>query len=127
MALVQYNGQNVLNCGLARGGFVRILPGINECDAHDLETILKLPSIIARVEKGLLKVLDDGKSQGKKSVEEMIAMIPKIVDKKLLNKIIKTDGRPAVIDAAKNQLSLIEVKAEDKAKDQDDEQPMHFN
>ena len=126
MALVQYNGQNVLTCGLARGGWVRFLPGINECDANDLEAILKVPVVAWRVEQGIIKVLDDGKSQGKKSAEEMIAMIPKIVDKKLLNKIIKTDGRPAVIEAAKNQLSLIEVKVEDKAKDQDDG-PMHFN
>lgn len=126
MALVQYNGQNVLTCGLARGGWVRFLPGINECDANDLEAILKVPVVAWRVEQGIIKVLDDGKSQGKKSVEEMIAMIPKIVDKKLLNKITKTDGRPAVIEAAKNQLSLIEVKVEDKAKDQDDG-PMHFN
>lgn len=126
-ALVQYTGNNVLSCGLARGGFVRILPGITEMDANDLENILKLPSVAARVEKGVLKVIDDGKSAGKKSVEETIAMIPKIFDKKLLNKLIKTDGRPAVIEAAKNQLSLIEVKAEDKAKGQDDEQPMHFN
>lgn len=126
MALVEYKGTNLLNCGLTRGGFLRILPGINECDANDLETILKLPSIIARVEKGLLRVIDDGKSSGKKSVEETLAMIPKIVDKKLLNKLIKTDGRPAVVEAAKNQLSLIEVKVEEKAKDLDDE-PMHFN
>ncbi len=103
------------------------MPGINEVDANDLETIMKLPSVKAREEKGLIKVIDDGKSAGKKSVEETVAMIPKIFDKKLLNKIIKTDGRPAVIEAAKNQLSLIEVKADDKAKGQDDEQPMHFN
>lgn len=126
MALVQYNGQNVLTCGLARGGWVRFLPGINECDSAELEMVLQLPVVQWRVDKGILKVLDDGKSQGKKSVEEMIAMIPKIVDKKLLNKIMKTDGRPAVIEAAKNQLSLIEVKVEEKAKDQEDG-PMHFN
>ena len=83
MALIQYNGNNLLNCGLARGGFVRILPGINEVDAN-------------------------------------------IVDKKLLNKLIKTDGRPAVIEAAKAQLASFDVKPEDKAKDLDDE-PMHFN
>ena len=126
MALVQYNGQNVLTCGLARGGWVRLLPGINECDSTDLESILKVPVVAWRVEKGIIKVIDDGKAQGKKPIEEIVAMIPKIVDKKLLNKIIRTDGRPAVIDAAKNQLSLIEVKAEDKAKDQEDG-PMHFN
>lgn len=126
MALIQYNGNNLLNCGLARGGFVRILPGINEVDANDLETILKLPSIAHRVKEGILKVIDDGKSAGKKSVEEMIGMMPKIVDKKLLNKIIKTDGRTAVIEAAKAQLASIEIKVEDKAKDLDDE-PMHFN
>lgn len=127
MALVQYNGSNILSCGLTKGGFVRILPGINECSAQDLEEISKLPSVKHRIDKGLLKILDDGKSgAGKKSVEEMLEMILKIFDKKLLNKIIRTDGRAQVIDAAKNQLALIEVKAEDKAKDQDDE-PMHFN
>lgn len=126
MALVQYNGQNVLTCGLSRGGWVRFLPGINECDNNDLEAILKIPVVEWRVDKGIIKVIDDGKSQGKKNIEEMVSMIPKIIDKKLLNKIIKTDGRSTVIEAAKNQLSLIEVKVEDKAKDQDDG-PMHFN
>ena len=127
MALVQYNGNNILSCGLVKGGFVRILPGINECSAQDLEEISKLPSVAHRIEKGLLKILDDGKSNaGKKPVEEMLEMILKIFDKKLLNKIIKGDGRSQVVEAAKAQLALIEVKAEDKAKGQEDES-MHFN
>lgn len=126
MALVQYAGMNVLSCGTIRGDFIRILPGINELEANDLESILKLPSIKARVESGLLKIIDDGKSSGKKSVDETLAMIPRIVDKKLLNKLIKTDGRPQVVEAAKNQLALIEMKVEDKPKAQNDEQ-QHFN
>lgn len=125
-ALIQYNGNNVLNCGLIKGGFLRILPGINSCDAKELEEVLKLRSVKARVDSGLLKIIDDGKSNaGKKSVEELVSMMPKIFDKKLLAKIIRTDGRAPVTDAAKAQLALIEVKAEEK--DKEDVSTMHFN
>lgn len=126
MALVQYNGNNILNCGLIKGGFVRILPGINECDSKELEEVLKLRSVKWRLDQGILKVLDDGKThEGKRSVDDLVAMMPKIFDKKLLNRFVRTDGRQPVIDAAKMQLGLIELKVEDK--DKEDVSTMHFN
>ena len=125
MALIQYTGLNVLSCGTPKGDFIRILPGINEIDDKDLQSILQLPSIIARQTKGVLKIISQGKKE-KESQEDILDMIPKIFDKKLLNKLIKTDTRPQVIDAAKAQLDLIQAKKEVKEVE-NDEQPQHFN
>lgn len=129
MALVQYNGNNILTCGLAKGGFVRILPGINECTFQELEEIKNLPTVAYRIEKGILTIIDGGKADIKENPEkEMLAMMEKVYDKRLLKKIIRTESRANVVKAAEKQLALIEAKAEDKEKSSgEDDGQLHFN
>jgi hypothetical protein len=52
-------------------------------------------------------MMDAQGKDGKRSVEDMLTYIPKIMDVKLLKKIIDTDGRDKVIFAARDQLEAI--------------------
>jgi hypothetical protein len=59
---------------------------------------------------------DNVGKDGKRSIDEMLEYIPKIIDTKLLKKIIQSDGREKVIVAAKSQLD--NIKNPPKAKEQ---------
>lgn len=124
MALLQYHGMNVLSVGLKEGGVVQLLPGVNEVDDEKFEVIKGHPHFAARMRDGKITVLSvpSKEGDGKQSVEEMLGYIPKIFDTKLLKKLIKSDGRKPVVDAAQKQLDLI--AAPKKPQEKEDE---HFS
>lgn len=110
MALIQYHGINVITAGVAGGGdAVRIMPGVNQLDDDVLKKLKTHPSFAARVRDGKIQILDDVKTtkDGKTTVEEMLRLIPKMFDTKLLKKIMKEDGRSEVVEAARDQMAVI--------------------
>ena len=99
MALVKYSGLNVYTCNDQR-----FLPGVNEVEGGVLKTLLQNPLFKARVDTGTITIFDDPKdSDGKMSARDVLRHIPNMYDKKLLEKLITTDGRPKVVEAAKEQ------------------------
>jgi hypothetical protein len=120
MALVKYNGKNVLGVSL-KTGLVRIMPGVNEVGDHDLTLMKAHPLLKARIDKGLVQILQDAPSKdGKRSVEEMLQLMPNIFDIKLLKKLIDTDGRAPVVKAAQQQLDAIKNPSKAKAEAEDE-------
>ena len=125
MALVNYLGTNIITVALEKLNKVTLMPGINEVDNAEFEKMLQNPSFNERIKNGKIIVLDDGKSQVNRTAADMINLIPKIYDVKLLQKIIKTDGRDDVVKAAKQQMDLLKVKPDDKKVEKSDVE--HFN
>jgi len=119
MALVRYNGKNILYYNFKTA----IMPGINELDAGVLDAMRQHKIFKHHFDEGRLVVVEEDPKvekplkDGKRAVQEMLKLIPEMFDKKLLEKIIKTDGRPAVISSAKEQLHKLTVQAEDEEKD----------
>lgn len=89
---------------------VRFLPGVNEVTEEEFSVISKHPVFDSLLDSGKLVVLDEPKGKdGLRTVKEMLNIISKMYDVKLLKKIISTDGRAEVIDAARAQLEYISV------------------
>jgi len=121
MALINYTGKNVLGVCLKGGEIIRFLPGINEVDDEKLQNVKAHPLFQARVSKGLIQIMAENLGKdGKRSIEDMIEHIPKIVDVKLLKKIIDTDGRDRVVKAAQEQLGKIKNPSKAKAEESDE-------
>lgn len=120
MALVKYTGKNVLGILLKDGGIFRFMPGVNEVAEATLAEMKAHPLFKRRIEKELIQILHEKTdADGKTAVNEMLANIPNIFDVRLLKKIIDSDGRKAVVNAAKTQLDLIKnPKKEDDVKDE---------
>ena len=113
MALVKYNGKNVYYCNFTS----RLMPGINEIPEGELKALLLHPLFQHRVEEGIIVIIPespDKEADGKKSVKEMMKLIPQIYDHAYLSRIIDEDGREKVIDAAKKQLHKISHQAEEE-------------
>ena len=125
MALINYLGTNIVTVALDKLAKVTIMPGINEIENSEYEQMIKNPSFKERISNGKIIVLDDGKTQVNRSIADMLNLIPKIYDVKLLQKIIKTDGRDEVIKSAKQQMDLLKVKPDDKKVEKSDVE--HFN
>lgn len=125
MALINYLGTNIITVALEKLNKVTLMPGINEVDNAEFEKMVQNPSFNERIKNGKIIVLDDGKSQVNRTAADMINLIPKIYDVKLLQKIIKTDGRDDVVKAAKQQMDLLKVKPDDKKVEKFDVE--HFN
>lgn len=122
MALVNYTGKNVFGTMLAEGEIIRLMPGINEVEDESLKRMKEHPLFQSRLNLGLVQIMQENlEKDGKRSVNEMLKNIPQIFDTKLLKKIIETDGRERVIQAARDQLDLI--KNPSKAKEAESE---HF-
>lgn len=120
MALVQYTGRNVFGVGLKGGVLMRLLPGVNEVQDEVLNQAKAHPLFMARVNKGIVKILQDSVGKdGKRSVEDMLTYIPNIFDVKLLKKIMDNDGRSPVIQAAQYQYDTIKNPAKAKADKED--------
>lgn len=126
MALIRYNGKNILyyNFKLA------IMPGVNELKVGVLERMLKHSGFKHRFESGVLQVIEDdpknephskelNRKGNNKFYDEMLKLIPEMFDKKLLERIIKTENRAPIVEAAKSQLYKISIKAEDEEKSKD--------
>ncbi len=113
MALVKYNGKNVYYCNFTS----RLMPGINEIPEGELKALLLHPLFQFRIEEGLIVILpesQDTEADGKKPVKEMMKLIPQIFDHAYLNRIIDSEDRDKVIDAAKKQLHKISHQAEEE-------------
>jgi hypothetical protein len=120
MALVKYNGKNVLGIGI-KTGLTRIMPGINEVADDTLNLMKAHPLFQARVSKGLIQILQDSVGKdGKRPVEEMLQLMPNITDIKLLKKLIDSDGRAPVVKAAQSQLDAIKNPSKAKAEAEDE-------
>ncbi len=124
MALVNYNGKNVLGvCKPVSGDIVRLLPGINEVDNEDLKIMKAHPLFQSRMKAGMVQIMaEPADKDGKRTVDEMLTNIPKIFDLKLLKKIVETDGRDKVVQAAREQMEKIKNPSKAKA----DEEDEHF-
>lgn len=121
MALVNYNGKNVLGTCLPGGEIIRLLPGINEVVNDDLKIMKMHPLFQTRMNKGLIQIMaEPADKDGKRSVDEMLTNIPKIFDVKLLKKIIETDGRDKVVHCAREQLDMIKNPSKAKANEEDE-------
>ncbi|CDZ81871.1 hypothetical protein BN1013_02407 [Candidatus Rubidus massiliensis] len=113
MALVKYNGKNVYYCNFTS----RLMPGINEIPEGELKALLLHPLFQWRVEEGIVVIIPEStekEADGKKSIKEMMKFIPQIYDHAYLNRIIESDGRDKVVDAAKKQLHKISHQAEEE-------------
>lgn len=115
MALLNYKGLNIFTVGLVGCENAVLMPGINEIEDNVMVKLKQHPNFNARVKNGLIQLIEDVKvdKEGKKSEGDLLAMIPRIFDGKLLRKIIKEDGRASVMEAAKNQLDIILGKKEE--------------
>lgn len=120
MALMTYTGLNVVTVNLSGNDSVKILPGVNEIEDDLIENFKKHPSVAQRLKDGKFIILSEGKADRKKSVEDMLAYIPKIYDTRLLKKIIKEDGREDVVGAAKKQLDTIVVSKKEEVKEENE-------
>lgn len=110
MALLHYHGLNVLTIGLPTGGSVQLLPGVNEVEDEKFAQVKLHPHFKARVkDKKISVMLENKEEEGKQTVDQMLGYIPNIYDVKLLKKIIKTDGRDKVVEAAEKQLNAISM------------------
>ena len=117
MSIVRYNGKNILYFNFT----TRIFPGVNELEKGVLDSLLKHSGFKPRFEKGILVIIEPdekapekGKNESKRSIDEMLKLIPDIFDVKLLERIVKSDGRSKVVNEAKKQLYKLSVKAEDE-------------
>lgn len=120
MALVKYSGLNVYTCNDQR-----FLPGVNEIEGGVLKTLLLNPFFKARVESGKITIFDDLKEpDGKMPAKDILRHIPNMYDKALLEKLVASDGRPKVVEAAKEQLAKISMPKSDEVKKETNEQ--HF-
>jgi hypothetical protein len=121
MAFVKYSGLNILTCNGQR-----FLPGVNEVDGGVLKALLLHPLFKARVDSGKITIFEEPNkdSEGKMPIKELLRHIPNMYDKQLLEKLVATDGRAKVVEAAKEQLVKISVPKEEEKKKEADEQ--HF-
>jgi hypothetical protein len=116
MVLLQNTQSRIFNIGLQdKYGTITLLPGINEIDRERYDMFEHHPMFQARVRDGIIKILDDVRigPDGKKSINDMLKLMPKIYDTKLLKKIIREDGRDTVINAAKDQLEAVSPSKKD--------------
>lgn len=120
MAFVKYSGLNILTCNGQR-----FLPGVNEVEGGVLKTLLQHPLFKARVAAGKITIFEEPNkdSDGKMPIKEILRHIPNMYDKPLLEKLISTDGRAKVVEAAKEQLIKVSVPQEEVKKKESDE---HF-
>ena len=116
MPLINYTKVNALTVHFGDCEPCCFLPGINQVSDAHFERLMVHPSFKNLVDQGKAIILRESKhKQRKQEVNERISYIPKIFDTKLLRKIIKEDGRQAVIDAAKEQLeSIVLTKSKDE-------------
>jgi len=101
MALVRYNGKNIYSC---EG--VTLLPGINKIEGGKLESVLKNPFFLLRVEKGIIVIIKEYK-RPKLENRQLVELMPEIYDVKLLKKYIETNEDEEVVESAKKQLEII--------------------
>lgn len=123
MALVKYNGKNVFGVS-SKAGMTRFIPGVNEIADETLTFVKAHPLFQARVNKGIFEILQDSVGKdGKRTVEDMLTLIPSIFDLKLLRKLIDNDGRAPVVTAAQLQYDVIKNPNKSKEESNKDE---HF-
>lgn len=117
MALINYLGKNLFTINAVGCEPVRFVPGINEITEKELDCIQKHPGFQGKIDDGSIILLSDKKigTDGKRSVAEMLECIPKILQSKLLKKIIDQDGRDQVIRAAQAQLDFLNMPKSEKS------------
>lgn len=108
MVLVNYTGLNVFTLNAVGAEPIRLLPGINEISAQQLAAAEKHPAFESFKDAGKIVVLNETRD-GERTVKEMIGIINKTFDTKLLKQILAKDKREAVQKAASAQLELISV------------------
>ena len=123
MVFVIYNGKNIFTVAFGLTDNIVLLPGVNELSDEEVAKMKAHPLMKPRFENDIVKILEPSKlgADGKRSVKEMLEYIPKIFDSKLLKKIIESDGRDQVVQAARGQLDTIKGK-----KKEDIEEDAHF-
>lgn len=122
MPILKYNGKNSFTYHvedvsteskktLAVSGLtIRLRPGVNEVSDKELTAMKRHEFFGIHLASGTIQILLDSELEAdKKSVNEMLGIINKCYDPKLLNKIIVEDERQEVIEAAKKQLDTFKV------------------
>lgn len=115
MPLINYCGMNLHTINAVGCEPVRLIPGVNEVSESSLEAIRKHPAFNALIENKKVIVMEIKSPDGKRSIQDMLEIIPKTFDTKLLKKIISQDGREVIVEAAKAQLdTIVTPKKDDK-------------
>ena len=103
MVGLMYNAKNVYSCC-----GIRLLPGFNEVEDGLLKTALNVPLFKWRIEQGIIQIIKSEKQKaGRKSYDQMIELMPKVFDVKLLKRYIKENKNEKLVQAAEKQLEKI--------------------
>jgi hypothetical protein len=114
MAYINYTGQNVFTFNAVGAEPVQFVPGINEITSAQLDAISLHPAFKSFVDDEKLIVLPETKGKdGERPVKEMLGLIAKMYDAKLLRKLIQADSRAEIQKAAQEQLDSISVPKKD--------------
>lgn len=108
MVLVKYNAKNVYRCCN-----IRLLPGVNDVDAKDLEKACTVPLFKWRVDNGIIEIIKPKVENQEPSVKELIDLMPHIYDVKVLKKHIKQKVDSKLVKEAKKQLKKIEAEGKE--------------
>lgn len=73
MAFVRYNAKNVYYCL-----DVKLLPGVNEIEDARLKGVLKEPLFKARVDSGIIEIIEMKKAEKKKRPQTNRAYAPRL-------------------------------------------------
>jgi hypothetical protein len=93
---------------------ITLLPGLNFVKDCDAASFLSQPSIAARIESGILEILEE---KGEFVISKLVAKdVAGIMDVKLLEKIKAQSTKPPIVKAAEAQLAMLrEGRTEKKA------------
>lgn len=89
---------------------VKLFPGFNDVESDKADAFLANPGVKDRIKKGFIVVGDAGLSE-----DEILNDMPNTFDVTKLRDLA-ADARPAVADAAKAQLAVIDAMAKDNGK-----------
>lgn len=121
MALINYTSLNIFTINMMGSDPVRFVPGINQVTDKQLASLKSHPAFASFVEAGKLIIIDDPKSKdGERPVKEMLSLIEKMFDAKLLKQVIAKDEREEVQKAARAQLELITVSKKAEIKEENE-------
>lgn len=98
MALIRYNGKNILYFNFTR----KFFPGINEVTESELIALQSHPLFKKRFETGVLELVD--KQKKKNGLKNEIKLIKEINDIELVKKMLLDESRAEIVAALKDQI-----------------------
>jgi len=105
MALVRYNGKNILYFNFTK----KFFPGINEVTESELVALQNHPLFVKRFESGVLELIKEEKKKSP-SIKENIKLIQEVYDVDLLKKMMAHETRAQILEAMKTQIDKLTPK-----------------